>query len=108
LENDGLYDQVQHLKDDDGKTVSPIVFQAWVDKYGRSAMQKHLRVILAQKEHDSASFGRSEVAAFVDRLNHDYPDPDWYADLERQERLSLFEEVTPNQLSMDIYDDFFR
>ena len=44
------------------------------------------------------SFTKSEVAAFVDRLKNDYVAPDWYADLDRQERLSLFKKVTPNQL----------
>jgi len=84
------------------------VFHAWVEKYGRDLLQKHLRVILAQKERDLGAFTKSEVAALVDRINHDYSDPDWYADLRRQERLSPFEEKQPNQLSLAMYENFFR
>jgi hypothetical protein len=65
-------------------------------------------VILAQKEHHARSFQRSEVAAFINRLQHDHPEPDWYRDLKRAERLSLFEGTTPNQLSLDMYQTFFR
>ena len=108
IENDALYDQIKALKDEHGKPVTPIVFHAWVEKYGRELLQKHLRVILAQKEHEVGSFKKSEVAALVDRVKHDYADPDWYADLHRQERLSPFRETTSNQHSMEVYENFFR
>lgn len=108
IEEDGLFDQVKQLRDEDGRPVNPIVFQIWLDKYGRNKIQKHIRVILAQKEHQPASFRKSEVAAFVDRLKHDYSDPDWYADLSHQERLALFDESKSSQVSMEMYKDFFR
>ncbi len=108
VEDDSLFDQVKQLTDEDGKPVAPMVFRAWVEKFGQNRIQKHIRVILAQKEYRPGTFGRSEVAALVDRLNKDYADPDWYAELKREERLSIFDEVTPNQLSMGIYENFFR
>ena len=64
--------------------------------------------VVAQKERGLGAFTKSEVAAFVDRVKHDYGDPDWYTDLKRQERLSPFEETLPNQLSMEMYENFFR
>jgi len=108
IENDALYHQVRELRDENGIPVTPIVFHAWVEKYGRDLLRKHLRIILAQKERDLGGFTKSEVAALVDRVKHDYSDPDWYADLKRQERLSPFEETVPNQLSMEMYENFFR
>lgn len=65
-------------------------------------------MILAQKEREPGGFTKSEVAALVDRLKNDYAEPDWYADLGRQERLSPFQETTPNQLSMEVYENLFR
>jgi len=108
IENDALYDQIKALRDEQGESVTPIVFHAWVEKYGRELLQKHLRVILAQKEHEGGSFKKREGAARVDRGKHDYAEPDWYADLHRQERLSPFRETTPNQRSMEVYENFFR
>lgn len=108
LENDALFAQMSDLKDEAGKPIDPLAYRRLVATYGRSAMQKHLLVILAQKEHHKGSFQRSEVAAFVDRLQHDYAAPDWYADLQRAERLSSFDKVTPNQLSMEMYETFFK
>jgi len=108
IENDPLYDQVKQLRDENGKPVTPILFHAWINKYGRRLLQKHLRVILAHKEREPGHFKKSGVAALVDRLNHDYSDPDWYSDLRRQERLSPFEEKQANQLSLVMYENFFR
>jgi hypothetical protein len=71
-------------------------------------MQKHILVILAQKEHRPRSFRRSEVATYIDRLQKDYAEPDWFASLKKAERVALFEEVQPNQLSLEMYGDFFR
>jgi hypothetical protein len=71
-------------------------------------MQKQILVILAQREHRLNSFRRSEVASYIDRLQHDYAEPDWYQHLRRAERLSLFDSSQPNQLSMDLYDTFFH
>ena len=65
-------------------------------------------VILAQKKHQPGSFQRSEVAAFINRLQIDHPEPDWYQDLKRAERLSLFDGSQPNQLSLEMYDTLFR
>jgi hypothetical protein len=77
-------------------------------KFGPQKIQKHILVILAQKEHQPGSFQRSEVAAFINRLQNDHPEPDWYQDLKRTERLSLFEGSQPNQLSLEMYGTFFR
>ena len=108
IENDALYAQVSELRDDDGKPLPPAIYRHLVSKFGRGLIQKHVAVILAQKEHHPGSFERSEVAAFIDRLQHDYPEPDWLQDLKRAERLSPFEKTQPNQLSLDMYETFFR
>ena len=71
-------------------------------------MQKHILVILAQKEHRPRSFRRSEIATYVDRLQNDYAEPDWYASLKKAERVAPFDETQPNQLSMELYGTFFR
>lgn len=108
IENDALYAQVQELKDEEGKPMSPHVFRVLVARFGREKMQKHVCVVLAQKEHHPMSFTRSEIAAYMDRLQHDRPDPDWYADLKRAERLSGFEKIQPNEQSSRVYETFFR
>jgi len=71
-------------------------------------MQKQVVVVLAQKEHHPADFTKSELAAFINRCQHNHPEPDWYKDLRRAERVAMFDGVEPNQLSMDVYDTFFR
>ena len=71
-------------------------------------MQKHVAVVLAQKEHRPASFQKSELAAYINRMQHDHPEPDWYQDLRRAERLARFDDVAPSQLSLDAYGTFFR
>lgn len=108
IENDALYAQVRELRDDEGKPLAPLTYRHLVSKFGRELVQKHIAVTLAQKEHHPGSFERSEVAAFIDRLQHDYAEPDWLQDLRRAERLSPFEKIQPNQLSLDMYETFFR
>jgi hypothetical protein len=108
LENDALYAQVHDLRDEKGQPLAAPTYRRLVSTFSRELIQKHIRVILAQKESRPASFRTSEVAAFIDRLQHDHPEPDWYQDLKRGERLARFEDITPNQLSMDVYDTFFR
>jgi len=108
LENDALFAQLRELRDEEGKAMTPLLYRRLVAQYGRERMQKHTLVILAQKESRPGSFQRSEIAAFIDRLKNDHPEPDWFQLLKRAERLSPFEEVQPNQLSMEIYGAFFR
>ena len=95
------------LRDENGEPLRPPVYRKLVSQYGRERMQKHIAVVLAQKETHPGSFQKSEVAAYINRLQHDHPEPDWYQDLQRAERLSPFEKVQPNQLSMDLYGDLF-
>lgn len=108
LENDALYDQVRHLKDEENKPLSPLVYRRLLAAHGQKKLQKHIAVILAQREHHPGSFKRSEVAAFVDRVQNDHPEPDWYQILRRTERLSPFAENQPNQLSLELYEDLVR
>jgi hypothetical protein len=108
LENDALYAQVCELRDEERKPISPQLYRSLVGRYGRERLQKHVAVVLAQKEYRPGSFTRSEVAALVDRLQHDHPEPDWYQDLRKAERLSPFDGIQPNQLSMDLYGTLFR
>jgi hypothetical protein len=107
IENDALYAQVSELCDEHGEPLRPPVFRKLASQFGREKMQRHVSVILAQKETHPGSFQKSEIAAFINRLQHDHPEPDWYQDLKRAERLSPFEKVEPNQLSMDLYGDLF-
>jgi hypothetical protein len=108
LSTDALYAQVKELRDEEKKPLHPTAYKRLIDKYGRQKIQKHILVILAQKEHRPKSFQKSQVAAFINRLQNDHPEPDWYQDLKRAERLSLFEGSQPNQLSMNLYGTFFR
>jgi hypothetical protein len=108
IAGDALYDQVRNLRDEHGKPVTPKTYLRLLAEYGRAGMQKHVLVILAQKEHRPKSFRRSEVATYVDRLQNDYADPDWFASLKKAERIALFDQIKPNQLSLEMYDDFFR
>ncbi len=108
VENDALFAQARELKDEDRKPTSPEVFRRLVARFGRDAIQKHVAIVLAQREHRPSSFQKSELAAFINRLQHDHPEPDWYVDLRRAERLARFEEIAPSQLSLDAYGTFFR
>ncbi len=108
IEDDALYAQVGEIRDEVGQPMNPLTYHRLLSKFGRELLQKHVAVILAQKEQHPGSFTKSEVAALVDRIQHDYAEPDWYQDLKRAERLSPFEEIQPNQLSMEMYEAFFR
>lgn len=108
VENDALYAQVRELRDEDKKATSAETFRRLVTRFGREAMQKHVAIVLAQKEHRPASFQKSELAAFINRMQNNHPEPDWYQDLRRAERLARFDDVAPSQLSMDAYGTFFR
>lgn len=107
-ENDALYAQVQEIHDEDRKPVTLPVYRRLLSQFGRDMIQKHIAVILAQKEHHPRSFKKSELAAFINRLQHDHAEPDWFQDLKRAERLSPFQETVPNQLSMEMYKTFFH
>lgn len=108
IENDALYSQVREMRDEHKKLVTPEVFRKLVARFGRETMQKHIAVVLAQKEHRPNSFQKSELAAYINRMQHDHPEPDWYRDLRRAERLARFDDVAPSQLSLDAYGTFFR
>ena len=108
LEGDELYAQVRELRDEHKKPMDPATYRRLLSTFGREKLQKQILVILAQREHRPKSFRRSEVASYIDRLQHDYAEPDWYQDLRRAERLSLFDGSQPNQLSLEMYDTFFR
>lgn len=107
LDQDALYAQVQEVRDEHGKPATPGVYRRLLSKHGRSLLQKHVAIILAQKEHHPGSFKKSELAALINRLQKNHPDPDWYRDLKRAERLSLFEESQPNQRALDLYGTLF-
>jgi hypothetical protein len=106
--DDALYAQVRELRDEDHKPLEPDAYRRLLSRFGRDALQQQVAVILAQKEHRPRSFQKSEVAAFINRLQHEHPEPDWYRDLNRAERLARFDDVTPGQLSLDAYGTFFR
>lgn len=108
IENDALYAQVQDNRDEDNKPITPHVFHRLITTFGREQMQKHVTIILAQKEHHPGSFQKSELAAYINRMQHDHPEPDWYQDLKRAERLSLLDGVQPTQTSKEMYETFFR
>ena len=108
VDNDALYAQVRELRDEEKKATPPDTFRRLVARFGREAMQKHVAVVLAQKEHRPGSFQKSELAAFINRMQNDHAEPDWYQDLRRAERLARFDDVAPSQLSMEAYDTFFR
>ncbi len=108
IADDALFDQLKELQDEHGKPMTAHTYHRLLTEFGRPRMQKHILVILAQKEHRPRSFRRSEVATYVDRLQHDYADPDWFASLKKAERVALFDETTPNQLSLEMYGDLFR
>jgi hypothetical protein len=108
IENDALYAQVHEVRDENKQPVTPEVFRKLVARFGRELMQKHIAIVLAQKEHRPRSFQKSEIAAYINRMQHDHPEPDWYSDLRRAEQLARFDDVAPSQLSMEAYGTFFR
>lgn len=108
LEHDALYAQVQELRDEHGQPCSPAIYRTLVAKFGRAIMQKQIVVVLAQQEHHPGDFKKSALAAFINRCQHDHPEPDWYRDLQRAERVAAFSQVQPSHLSRNVYETFFR
>lgn len=108
LADDALYDQVKQLHDEKGQPMAPATYQRLLSEFGRQRMQRHVLVVLAQKEHRPKTFRRSEVATFIDRLQHDHAEPDWFTSLKKAERVALFDKISPNQLSLEMYGDLFR
>jgi hypothetical protein len=108
IEDDALYAQVHDLRDEEKKPVSPETFRRLVAQFGRDVIQKHVAVVLAQKEHRPGSFQKSELAAFINRMQRNHPEPDWFQDLRRAERRARFDDVAPSQLSMDLFGTMFR
>ena len=86
----------------------PAAYRALLTKYGRAKMQKHIEIILAQKEMRPGSFDRSEIAAFVDRVQHDYAPPDWFQDLARAQDLTGFQEIKPTDATEVLYQAITR
>jgi hypothetical protein len=103
LHDDPLYAQVMGLRDQDGRPLIEPVYRNLLAKFGRERLQKHVAVILAQKEHHPGGFKKSEVATFVDRVQNDYADPDWFSDLARAERLAAFDQIAPSASSEELY-----
>lgn len=108
IEDDALFAQAQDVRDEHKQPITSQLFLRLVGKYGRDKIQKQIAVILAQKEHHPGSFQKSELAALINRLQHDHPEPDWFQDLKRAERLSPYDEVQPNQTSQEMYKTLFR
>lgn len=108
LDVDALFAQCQELHDEEKQPMNALTFRRLVSEYGRDKMQKHIAIILAQKEHRPKSFSKSEVAAFVNRLQNDHPTPDWYVALQKEERLAGLDKVEANNLSKEIYNSLFR
>ena len=106
--DDALFAQVKELRDESGRPLDAKTYASLLTKFGKEKIQKQVLVVLAQKEHQPRSFQRSEIAAFIDRLQNDHPEPDWYQSLKRAERLSPFDGTQPNQLSLEMYETFFR
>jgi hypothetical protein len=103
LHDDALYAQTMRLRDQAGRPLIESVYRNLLAKFGRDRLQKHIAVILAQKEHHPGSFKKSEVATFVDRVQNDYADPDWFTDLNRAERLAAFDQIAPSATSENLY-----
>lgn len=108
LDSDTLYAQCQELSDEDKHPMNALTFRRLVSEYGRNKMQKHIAIILAQKEHRPKSFSKSEVAAYVNRLQNDHPAPDWYVELQKEERLAGLEKVEANPSTKELYGKLFR
>lgn len=108
MDADALYAQCQELCDEDKQPMNALTFRRLVSEHGRDKMQKHIAIILAQKEHRPKSFSKSEVAAFVNRLQNDHPSPDWYVALQKEERLAGLDKVEANHLSKELYGNLFR
>jgi len=108
LENDALFAQVAELRDEHRRPCPPDTFRRLVARFGRDVLQRQIVVILAQKEHHPGQFTKSELAAFINRCQHDHPEPDWFCDLRRAERVAKFDEVVPNPTSQELYETFFR
>lgn len=107
LQDDALWSQIREFTDQQGEGLHPQVYQNLKAEYGEQRLQRHIRVVLAQKERDPKSFTKSEAATFVDRVKQDYADPDWYQQELHGNQLCMFDDIQPNQQSQQLLHAVF-
>lgn len=103
IEADPLFDQVKTLKDQAGLPLSVPAYRSLLKENGRDRLQQHVHVILAQKRCQPGSFQRSEVAAFVDRVKKDHPNPSWYTPELARPRID-FSDIAASPEVQKLYD----
>lgn len=102
-EEDALYDQLKTLTDQQGRPLSIPAYRRLLSEHGRESLQRHAHIVLAQKQCQPGSFRKSEVAAFVNRVKHNHPAPDWYAAKLRKPRLDA-KGIQPSAKIRKLYD----
>lgn len=103
-EDDALYDQVGQLRDQQGQPILSSVYQRLLSQYGRQCLQRHVDVVLAQKDVRPGTFTKSEIAVFINRVQHNHPPPAWYEDYTKAKDLAGFENIQPTQSTQNLYD----
>ena len=99
---DPLWSQVRAITDEHGRGVTAALYRHWLNQYGRALMQKHAPVVLAQMERRDPPLKKSAAAALVHYMQKDYEPPAWFLRERQQKRLARFDEVKPNQLSLEV------
>lgn len=108
LEDDALFAQLQQLPDEHGKPLSTPHYRRLLADHGRARLQKHVTIVLTQKEVHPQSFKRSPLATALDRIKHDYAAPDWFAQTDRSNTLSDLGKITPNTAANRLYEAISR
>jgi hypothetical protein len=107
LDDDALYDQVKRLRDQQGESIAIPMYLRLLAEYGRDRLQKHLEVVLAQKELLPGTFKKSEVATFVNRVQHNHAPPSWYTP-ELNRPAVAFDQIEPSAVTESLYQAITR
>ena len=107
LEHDALYDQVKRLKDQYGKPIVAPAYRSLLKKHGRERLQKHIAVVLMQRELLPGSFRKSEVATFVNRVQEDHAPPSWYSPAVRKPAMAL-DQIKASAVTESLYQRITR
>lgn len=94
--------------DQHGKPLVEPVYRRLLSEFGRTRLQKHIDIVLVQKEHHQGTFRKSEVATFINRVQNDFAHPDWYTDLSRTSDLAGFDDIQPSDLTKKLYQSICR
>ena len=104
FELDALYDKLRALHDQDGKPLAAPRYRSLIGQYGRARVDKHLDIVIAQKETHPATIKKSSLAVLINRIQNDYADPAWYPDYRKAKQNAEQALIHPSEAAKNLYN----